>query len=326
MNDELQKADEKGLIEYIPYGAQDKIKLSVSIVKNLICVKTKSGKTCSDQDAIRFLALCQARRLSPFEGDCFLIGYDTKEGPTFSLITAHQAFLKRAELNPEYDGMKSGIIVEDDDKLIDLEGDFYTAGQKVVGGWATVFFKNRKQPMHKRIRLERFQKAWGIWQDDAAGMICKCAEADALRSSFPTLLGGLYIKEESPTAPKLEVSAPIFSTTSAEPETETRRESGVDFVPPHPLAIERKPRKKKEPEPETPVSLIRKDIVAEGLTEGLTDIDVLAFLKEIGSIEPSVDTLETVALQSPEVLEMLTKNKHDIFNRIKMSKTNPEEQ
>ncbi len=27
-------------------------------------------------------------------------------------------------------------------------------------------------------------------------MICKCAEADALRSSFPTMLGGLYMKEE----------------------------------------------------------------------------------------------------------------------------------
>jgi hypothetical protein len=27
-------------------------------------------------------------------------------------------------------------------------------------------------------------------------MICKCAEADALRASFLTMLGGLYLKEE----------------------------------------------------------------------------------------------------------------------------------
>jgi len=27
-------------------------------------------------------------------------------------------------------------------------------------------------------------------------MICKCAEADALRSTFPTMLGGLYTREE----------------------------------------------------------------------------------------------------------------------------------
>lgn len=201
-------------MEYVPYGAQDKIKLSVSIIKNLVAVKTKSGKTCSDNDAIRFLMLCQARRLSPFEGDCFLIGYDGKDGPTFSLITAHQAFLKRAELNAEYDGMKSGIIVEQDGEVKDLEGDFYLEGQKPIGGWATVYFKNRKQPMSKRVRLKRFQKAWGIWQDDPAGMICKCAEADALRSSFPTMLGGLYLREEV-AAPLPVVSTPIFTPPTA---------------------------------------------------------------------------------------------------------------
>src|SRR6185436_15944630 len=107
---------------------------------------------------------------NPFEGDAVLIGYDGKDGPTFSLITAHQTYLKRAELHPEFDGMKSGIIVKENDSLRDLEGDFYSPGQVVVGGWATVFFKTRKQAMHKRIRLERFKKSYGIWVDDPAGM------------------------------------------------------------------------------------------------------------------------------------------------------------
>ena len=34
--------------------------------------------------------------------------------------------------------------------------------------------------------------------DDPAGMIVKCAEADALRSAFPTMLGGCYTEEEMP--------------------------------------------------------------------------------------------------------------------------------
>lgn len=215
MNDKPQtqavtRTEEK-TIEFVPFGAEDKIKLSVAMVKNLICVKTKSGAICSDVDAIKFVAMCQARRLNPFEGDAFLIGYDSKDGPKFSLITAHQAFLKRAEVNAEYDGMKSGIIVERDGQVQDLEGDFYLPGDKVLGGWATVFFKNRKQPMHKRVRLERFKKPFGIWLEDAAGMICKCAEADALRSSFPTMLGGLYLKEEVTQEPK-KMESPIFST------------------------------------------------------------------------------------------------------------------
>src|SRR5580692_885246 len=114
MSNEVITTKEEKPMEYVPFGSQDKIKLSVAIVQNLICVKTKTGKTCTAGDAIKFMMMCQARRLNPFEGDAFLIGYDGREGPAFSLITAHQAFLKRAEVNPEYDGMKSGVIVEQD--------------------------------------------------------------------------------------------------------------------------------------------------------------------------------------------------------------------
>lgn len=207
----IAKPTESKFTEYVPFGAQDKIKLSIEMVKSLIAVKTKSGKTCSDTDAIKFIAMCSARRLNPFEGDAFLIGYDSREeGPKYSLITAHQAFLKRAELHPEYNGMKSGVIVKRGDQVLDLEGDFYLEGDEVLGGWATVHFKSREHPMHKRVRLKRFQKSFGIWQEDPAGMVVKCAEADALRSSFPTMLGGLYLKEESQLPTESRVTTPIF--------------------------------------------------------------------------------------------------------------------
>jgi len=214
---------EPAAVEFIPYGSQDKVKMTVAIIQNLIAVKTKSGKTCSERDAIRFMAMCQARRMNPFEGDCFLIGYDGKDGPSFALVTAHQTYLKRAELHPEFDGMRSGVIVRnaDDGKLADLEGDFHEEHQQVVGGWATVFFKNRKQPMNKRLNLSRFQKPFGVWQDDPGGMICKCAEADALRSAFPTMLGGLYLREEIEIEPrKLEFSKPIFNGSQPPAVTE----------------------------------------------------------------------------------------------------------
>jgi phage recombination protein Bet len=216
MSEAIQKAESKS-VEFVPYGSQDKIKLSILMVQDLIAVKTRSGKTCSQQDAIKFMAMCQAKRINPFEGDCFLIGYDTNDGPKFSLVTAHQTYLKRAELHPEFDGMKSGIIVKEDGATKELEGDFFEETQKVVGGWATVYFKGRKQPMHKRLRLQRFQKQFGIWLEDPAGMICKCAEADALRSSFPTMLGGLYLREEVEINPKPvdAITTPIFNVNPA---------------------------------------------------------------------------------------------------------------
>jgi len=225
---------ESAMVEFVPFGATEAIKLSVGMVKTMIAVPTATGKQPSDNDCIKFIALCQARKLNPFEGDAFMIGYDTKNGPKFNLITAIQAFLKRAESSPHYNGMESGIIVERDGQIIDIEGDFYLSGDKVLGGWATVHRKGQEYPIKKRIRLERFKKGFGIWVDDPAGMICKCAEADALRTSFPTMLGGMYLPQELEQGDsKAKVTSPIFSVDAPpkrQPEPDPANEEPDDDV------------------------------------------------------------------------------------------------
>lgn len=189
-------------VEYVPFLAKDPIKLSPRIVISWLAKPTKSGQTCTPQQALRFVMLCKARGLNPWEGDAYLVGYDTKDGPEFNLITAHQAFLKRAEVHPEYDGMESGVIIKRGDMVIEEQGDFCLPTDILMGGWARVFFKTRKHPMYKRLALAAFQKSYGVWQNNSAGMIVKCAEADALRSSFPNSLGGMYLdtEMESPQA------------------------------------------------------------------------------------------------------------------------------
>jgi phage recombination protein Bet len=286
---------ESTAVEYIPYGAQDKIKLNISIVQNLIAVKTKSGKTCSDRDAVKFLAMCQAKRMNPFEGDCYLIGYDTRDGAQFALVTAHQTYLKRAELHPEFDGMKSGLIVEQDGELKDLEGDFYGDGQHVVGGWATVFFKNRKQPMHKRLRMERFKKPFGIWLDDAAGMICKCAEADALRSSFPTMLGGLYLREEI-QAPDVQTTRPDFAPVGTRALFSTPAASTVDAPQPEP-----EPSQEQHGEPDNVLDMLRTDLERAKISEGA----LLDYLASSGTTDGSPTSLEELSMSYPSVLTLL---------------------
>lgn len=214
-------------MEFVPFGAADKIKLSLSIVQNIVAVPTKSGKTCSERDALKFMMLCQAQRLNPFAGDAFLIGYDSQNGPTFSLITAHQAFLKRAETSADFDGMVSGILVrKDDDSIEEREGDFHLSQEadNVVGGWAKVFHKKRSHPTYRKLRMARFNKGFAQWKDDPAGMIVKCAEADALRSTFPTLLGGLYMKEELEVDSSVQM--PMIDVSSAEAQsTQSKIES-----------------------------------------------------------------------------------------------------
>lgn len=275
-------------MEYVPFGApsSDSIKLSCNIVRSLICQPTKTGKLPTDQDCMRFMMMCQARRLNPFEGDSFMLGYDTQSGPKFSLITAHQAFLKRAELNEEYNGMKSGVILRRDGTQLDVEGDFHEETDEILGGWATVFFKHRDNPMHKRVRLKRFRKDTPIWRDDPAGMICKCAEADALRSSFPTMLGGLYLKEELESEASVDrISKPIFNVPEIAPApAETKAIEAVTVV------AARSPI-------EEVWELCKKD--------GVKESDLLEFMATIGLTHVDAATLEEAELTEAGSMDKL---------------------
>jgi phage recombination protein Bet len=220
MNTQIEKAEKP--MEFVPYGAVDKIRLTLSIIQNIVAVPTKSGKTCSERDAMKFMMLCQAQRLNPFAGDAFLVGYDGQNGPTFSLITAHQAFLKRAETSEDFDGMTSGLIIRGEgDSVTEREGDFHLSeeAENIVGGWAKVFHKKRSHPTSRRIRMARFNNGFAQWKADPAGMIVKCAEADALRSTFPTLLGGLYMKEELEATVSAVLPASIAGISS--PQTDS---------------------------------------------------------------------------------------------------------
>ena len=210
-------------MEYVPFGAQDKIRLSINIIRRLVAVPSTSGKLPTDEDCIKFQMMCQAKRLNPFEGDCFMIGYDTKAGPKFSQITAHQVFLKRAEASKEFNGMESGVVVKRGELVVDDIGDFTMDGDVLLGGWARVHKKGMEHPIFKRIKLSVFNKGTPLWIANPAGMIVKCVEADALRTAFPSLLGSMYLREEVQGAidqPKVVTAIFKDQTTSKSVEAE----------------------------------------------------------------------------------------------------------
>lgn len=184
-------------VEYTPLGEANPIKLSMEMVKRWLMSPTKNGHYPTDQDVMKFIMLCKARELNPWVGDAFCVGYDSKEGPVFNLITSVQALFKRAESHPQFDGLQSGVIVKTKDgRIEEREGDWFDDDEKLVGGWAKVYRKDRKLPFVEKIKLATFNKNRSVWLTDPAGMISKNGEAGALRKAFPTQLGGLYLREE----------------------------------------------------------------------------------------------------------------------------------
>jgi phage recombination protein Bet len=193
---------------YTPFlGTPDnQVTLSPGMVLQFFAKPTKTGQLCTYEQAVRFIMLCKARGLDPREGDAFIVGYDTRNGPEFNLITSHQAFLKRAEANTAYDGMESGVIVQhnETEEVRDIEGDLIPDDCRLIGGWARVHRKDRGHPTYRRLDVTKFNKGLSVWATNPAGMICKCAEADALRATFPNSLAGMYMQGEmqpSATAP-----------------------------------------------------------------------------------------------------------------------------
>lgn len=158
---------------------------------------TRSGEKPPLRKVREFLAICKNRGLDPDAGDAWLLGYDTKDGPQFSIIVSYQSLARRAESNEQYDGIECGIVVDNGEgDLMDLEGVIVPLGCTLVGGWARVHRKDRRVPASSRIPLEGYDKGRSLWNSIKSTMICKCAKAAAMRDAFPQDCGDLYTAEE----------------------------------------------------------------------------------------------------------------------------------
>ncbi len=186
---------------YVPFGEKAEVKLTLNMVRALLCQPTKQGQWPSDAEVGRFIMVCKHRQLNPWVGDCWLLGYDTYKDrvlgpPKFSIVVAVQALMKRAELNPNFDGIESGIVVDRNGEIVERPGDLIVNGETLLGGWAIVHRKDKTKPFYQRLSIAPYDKGTPQWKSDPCGMISKCSEAAALRQAFPSDIGGIYLEQE----------------------------------------------------------------------------------------------------------------------------------
>lgn len=174
------------------------IKLTPQIVQQYI-VGTNAQITMPEFKM--FTELCKVRKLNPFLREAYLIKY--KAGQAASIVVGKDAILKRAVLNPKYDGMKSGIIVLDENGEEKIKnGTFKKPTEELVGGWAEVFRKDWTHSIYCSVSLEETiqKKSDGTpnanWTKQPGTMIEKVAKVRALREAFVEDLAGMYEAEE----------------------------------------------------------------------------------------------------------------------------------
>ena len=200
------RRDAERTITFTPIGEKEEIKLSPSMAYRYFAQATAKGHKPSENQVMEFLMLCRSAKLNPWVKDAYLLGYDTKDGPQFNIITAYQAMSKRAELHPEYDGLDYGIIVAlPDGSTEEREGTFRLPHEALVGAWCKVHRKDRGRPFVVKLPRGPYDKGYSYWKVNPDWMLAKCAKAGAMREAFPLELGGLYIEEELPRADELRV-------------------------------------------------------------------------------------------------------------------------
>jgi phage recombination protein Bet len=170
--------------------------LSMEDIKGYIC------PAATDQEAFMFLKLCQARNLNPFTNEAYLI----KFGGKAQMVVGKEAFMRKAEMHPQYKGFKAGIIIDDEvHGLTYREGAFLREGEHLQGGWAEVYRKDREYPIRAEVALKDYDSGKdGPWRTHKATMIRKVPLVQAMREAFPSDLSGCYDSSEFQDAIDIE--------------------------------------------------------------------------------------------------------------------------
>lgn len=183
-----------------------------------------------------FLGVCRSAKLNPFLQEAYLVKY--AENQPAAIIVGKNAYLNKAQEYPAYDGFEAGIIVERDGNQEEREGTLISVNEKLIGGWAKVYRKDRRVPFAQQVTFEHVNKGQSLWKTEPEMMVRKVALKRALQEAFPDL-GRLsqYQEQEEyegavPPAPSIEsiglvdVTA-IEAAESPSPEPQPQREEAA---------------------------------------------------------------------------------------------------
>jgi phage recombination protein Bet len=165
----------------------------------------------TDVQRNQFAAVAQAFGLNPFKREIYATTYRNKDGQTvMSIVTGYEVYLKRAEMNPNYNGFETNFQV--------VNGE--------MGCTCKVYRKDRTMPVTSTVWMSEYSTGRSLWASKPRMMLEKVAIATAFRRAFPCDFGGMpYTTDELPEhmtgADKLEQQG--YTEVPQEPQTEAKQ-------------------------------------------------------------------------------------------------------
>ena len=170
--------------------------LTADTVKNYL---VSGNGAVTDQEVLMFIELCKAQHLNPFIREAYLIKFGNSPA---NIVVGKDVFVKRAYRNPNFKGMKAGIVIlTKDGNMQYREGSLKAPGEALIGGWCEVYVNDMEYPIRSEVSMEEYSKGQSTWKQMPAVMIRKCAMVTALREAFPEDLQGMYDAAEMQNVP-----------------------------------------------------------------------------------------------------------------------------
>jgi phage recombination protein Bet len=163
-------------------------------------IRATVAKDATNSELEMFLHLCNHYQLDPFRKEIWFIKYGGQSSePT--IMTSRDGYLKIAQSHPEYQGIMSQEVRENDQFYLDaasgtVSHQFAQPISRrgiIVGAWATV--KRRGfDPVSVFVNFDEYKGNSKIWKQYPSAMIIKVAESFALKRQFG--ITGLVTREE----------------------------------------------------------------------------------------------------------------------------------
>ncbi len=210
----------------------EEIKLTPAMVKAYLVSGDASKIT--DQEITMFMMLCKANHLNPWLKEAYCIKYGDQEA---TMVVGKDAFLKRAQRFPEFDGFSAGIIVLNEGGIEYRQGALKLPDEELLGGWAEVYTKNKSHPNRIEVSFDEYvgkKKDGSInaqWKTKPATMIRKVAIVQALKEAFTEGLGSMYTAEEQGVEETAPTNVPQIDIAEAEVVKKTAPKKAADPEP-----------------------------------------------------------------------------------------------
>lgn len=203
---------------------------NIVLTKEIVQKYLTGNTQISDPEYNMFFQLCKEYKVNPFLREAYIIKYGSQAA---QIVVDYKFLQARAEKDPHFRGMKTGIVVIDKDgNEKEKNSTIVLPSETLIAGWCEILRSDRDCPTKVYCMLQEYNTGKSNWASKPTFMIVKVAKAQALREAFPNMIkSNVYTEEEAST---FENAGKFYEVKEDTKKETTISNSIIDDIPEEP--------------------------------------------------------------------------------------------